>query len=525
MIRTLRVALALTSPVMTSPAAAQGTAWTHVTYISGASIYVEVGHKDGLREGSHLDVVRAGTVIADLVVAYVSSSRASCTIASSTADPVVGDSVRYVPVAATPAAVAPGDNHKAAAGRSWSSALRGRIGMRYLVVDPGAGGAGTFTQPALDVRLDGAQLGGTPFGLAVDVRSQRSVVSASSATAAAPAAPPVNVTRTYQAAVLYNASGSPLYVSAGRQFAGALSTVGLFDGVAVDLVHSRVSFGALAGYQPDFATLNFSTLVTQYGAYVQLHNRPALSPLWSLTLGGVGAYQGGQIDREFAYLRATFNTRRFSLYAAQEVDVNRGWKAAAEGTSATPTSTFAMAQVSVTDALNVYGGVDNRRNVRLYRDYRNPESAFDDAFRQGFWAGSSLSALGHLRLSADVRESSGGSSGSTQSLTGTASLWRFTPLQLGVHARSTHFTGTLNSGALQSIAVEATPWNALRVQLTAGSRSSTTPIDASTPSRTSWTGLDADLGIGRSVYLWLSASRESGAQRYAQTYAALSYRF
>ena len=496
--------------------------WARITYVSGASIYVEVGSKDGLREGSHLDVVRAGAVVADLVVAYISSSRASCTVARSTAEPVVGDSVRFIPVAA-PVAVVAGAGASSASGSRRSSPIRGRVGVRYLVSDPGSGAGGTLTQPAFDLRLDGAQVGGSPFGLAVDVRSQRSLISAAPG-AAAPA--PTNVTRTYQAALLFNPLASPLHISAGRQFAGAISTIGLFDGLTVDMVHSHVSYGVLGGYQPDFATFDFSSLTKEYGAYVQFHNIPAQSPIWTLTAGGVGAYQGSQIDREFGYLRATFNNRWLSIYATQELDVNRGWKATAEGSSTTPTATFAMAQVMLTDALSIHGGIDNRRNVRLYRDYLNPESTFDDAFREGMWAGSSLSAWGHLRLSGDVRESSGGTSGKSQSYTGTASLWRLTPLQLAVHARTTRYTGDLNSGDLQSLALEANPWSTVRVQFTSGVRSSRLASDTTAGSRTTWTGIDADVGIGRSVYLWVSTSRESGALFHpAQTYAALSYRF
>ena len=517
-------AAAPTAPAATARDTTPPPVWTRVTYISGASVYVEVGSKDGLREGSHLEIVRGGAVTANLVVAYISSSRASCSIANSTAEPVVGDSVRFTPIATVATSVAGAGGAAAAAqGRARPSALRGRIGLRYLVVDPGTGAGGTLTQPAFDLRLDGAQLGGTPFGLAVDVRSQLSMISTAPGLAGTP---PQSVTRTYQAALLFNAGGSPLHVAVGRQFAGALSTVGLFDGVAIDLVQPHVSYGVLGGYQPDITNLGFSTLTTQYGAYVQLHNKPAQSPLWSVTLGGVGAYDGGQIDREFAYLRATFNSRWLSIYATQEVDVNRGWKAASEGSSVTPTSTFAMAQVMVTDALSVYAGIDNRRNVRLYRDYINPESTFDDAFREGIWAGSSLSALGHVRISADVRESSGGASGQTESVTASASLWRFTSYQLGLHARATRYTGDLNSGDLQSLSLEASPWSALRVQVTSGVRSSAVVLDPNGATRTTWTGIDADLGIGRSVYLWFSLSRESGPTgQYGQSYSALSYRF
>ena len=80
-----------------APLVAQA-AWTTVTYLSGTSVYVDAGTKNGLKEGSRLQVIRGGEPIADLVVAFISSTRASCTVERSSAAPAVGDSVRYTAI-------------------------------------------------------------------------------------------------------------------------------------------------------------------------------------------------------------------------------------------------------------------------------------------------------------------------------------------------------------------------------------------------------------------------------------------
>ena len=499
--------------------------WTRITYLSGPSVYLEVGSKDGVREGSRLQVVRAGDVVAELVAVYLSSNRTACTVSRSSATIVVGDSVRFAPVRvsgqASDESVA---SNTAGHGRLPTSPIRGRFGIRYLLLDSGEGTGNTLTQPAFDLRLDGQRVGGTPFGLAVDVRAQRSMYSA--ALEGRRSTAPASLTRVYQAAVQWSPPGSPTRLSVGRQFATALTAIGIFDGVALDVDHARVGYGALAGFEPDLATFGFSSATREYGAWVQLHNQPSVSQLWSLTLGGVGSYADGQIDREFLYLRAAYTTPRVSIYAAQELDVNRGWRGTQEGAATTPTSTFAMAQLSVTSALSVYAGVDNRRNVRLYRDYRTPELAFDDAFRQGLWGGTSVSFLGRIRLAADVRSSTGGAAGEAKSYTGSASVWRITPLQLGVHARATRFAGLVSEGQLQSASIEINPMSRFRIEYTVGARNSTNPRDNLGSSRLTWTGLDADIGIGRSVYLLISTSRESGTLNHSiQSYASLSYRF
>jgi hypothetical protein len=529
-----RIALAMILVACLGGAAEAQPVWTRVTYISGPNVYIEAGTTLGVREGTHLDVVRDDVVVAELVAQYVSSSRASCTIARAERDPVVGDSVRFSPPSGGATVVAPDsvaavDSAAAAspvrARRAAFSAgrIRGRIGVRYLTLDQGAGAPGTFAQPGLDLRLDGDQIGGGPLGIAVDVRTQRSLFAGM--TGDSTPRPMITLSRVYQAVLKWNAPGSRTHVSLGRQFPAALSTIGIFDGLAIDVDRDRWSVGALGGTDPDPLSMGLSQTTRRYGAYAQLHNTPAHVPLWTLTLGGVGAYDRGQIDREFAYLRATFTSPRFSLFAAQELDVNRGWKATLERASTTPTSTFAIAQVTIADWLTLNGGADNRRNVRLYRDYQNPESVFDDTFRQGVWGGASLSLFRHLRLSSDVRRSSGGTAGDGQSVTSAASLVRVSPLLFALHARHTAYTGTGNKGTLQSASVEVNPFGIVRLEWTMGRRESMLTGDVA-PSRLVWTGLDADVSIGRALYVMLSASRETGAgERTLQTFATLSYRF
>ena len=499
--------------------------WAHVSYISGPSVYIDAGASDGLRPGSRLDVVRDTVVIAVLAVEYISSASAACTIVGSSGPPIaVGDSARFTPV---PAAAAPASTGAIAPARSWTAAnaLRGRIGVRYLVVDAGTGPAGMMTQPAFDVRLDGMHLSGSSLGLAVDVRAQRSILPPPDSTHPAPTYP-LNVTHVYKAALIWNPAGSPATATVGRQFSPTSSSVGLFDGAGLDYSRRHWSAGAFGGFQPSVATFGFSDSTREYGAYVQWHNASLALPVWSLTLGGVGAYTMGQIDREFSYLSAMYVGPRLTLYATQELDINRGWRAVQEHSTTTPTATFATAQYAVTDAVSVYGGVDNRRNVRLYTDYLNPEAAFDASFRQGVWAGASLNMRGRFRVSADERTSSGGPAGTAQSYTGAASVMRLTPLQLGVHLRATRYMGQMSSGTLQSASAEANPFDLVHLELTGGVRTSVTPIMGPGASRVNWGSFDADWGIGQSIYLLFSLYRESGPGLHdGQSYLSISYRF
>ena len=523
----LVLALALGAVASTRQAAAQvasvdstRVSWTTVTYLTGASVYLEAGTRAGLAAGSRVDVIRAGSTIAELVVEFVSSTRSSCRIVRSTAMPVIGDSARFVAAVARPAVVAgTAPNVSSRPGARSGGSLQGRIGARYFSTRFVSGLSTSVTQPALDARIDGQRLGGTPLGLTLDVRANRTRrANSSGATQGAD-------TRVYQAAVHLDGTIGPGRITLGRQFATALSAVGLFDGVAADYSWRRTGAGLFAGSQPDAATSGYSSAIREYGAWFGLHNAAGESGIWSLTTGAIGSYARNEVNREFLYVQGLFVNRALSIYASQEIDYNRGWKAEAESTTTTPTATFATARVSLGPALSLHAGYDNRRSVRLYRDFLSPELEFDDSFRQGTWGGAQLS-LGHLLAGFDTRASTGGSSGSSDSWTASAGLTRLTPLGLGARVRATRYSGTLVEGELQSASLEIQPGGRFRLDVNGGMRKDVRPLAGTTPTTLRWSGADFDIGIGRQLYLTLSTYREHGLDgSMVQYFGSLSYRF
>ncbi len=503
--------------VAVAPPASRAT----ITYISGATVYLEIGAKQGVIEGTTFTVSRNGLVVAELAATYVSSTRTACSITRGTVPLVVGDSVQYVAAPPPQEAISEATTRGVtpAANRGRRAPLRGRVGVRYLVVSQEGGS--TLRQPSLDLRLDGTQINGTSLGVAVDVRMQRNIVSGAAANSTPQAA-----TRVYQAAVMRQRGSSGTRWALGRQFATALSPIGIFDGLALDLNGTHVSGGALAGTQPDAATFAPSGARTEAGLWLQGHNAPGNPTPWSATVGAIGSYDRGRIDREFLYLRGTISSRAFSLYAAEEVDANRGWKRDVEGSFATLTSTVLTAQINMSDAIALSGGIDSRRSVRLYRDFINPEIAFDDALRQGQWGELSLRPSRHLRLSSDIRHSGGGQEGGSQAVTAALSATQLTSLGLGLRARSTRYTGALSEGRLTSVAVEASPHQAWRLSLNGGVRTSSVPGSGTPATRLTWAGGDLDVAVGRSLYLMLSTYRESSvASTSGQTYLAVTWRF
>jgi hypothetical protein len=177
-------------------------------------------------------------------------------------------------------------------------------------------------------------------------------------------------------------------------------------------------------------------------------------------------------------------------------------------------------------AVTLNAGFDNRRSVRLYRDRLTPEIEFDDSFRRGVWGGASLTLGSHLHASADARRSGGGSGDATESVTGIIGLSRVTALQFGFHARTTSYTGALAQGRLMAGSVDISPFSLFHLEAGGGARRDRRGFVADDGSAVTWWEVNADVGVGRSVYLLTSLYRERGADaRSSQMYVALSYRF
>ena len=504
-----------------------------VTYISGQSVYVGAGRTDGVREGSTLEVLRGGALIATVRAAFLSSHSSSGEIVSSTAAPVVGDTVRYRPVleeqslADTNATV---ELQSRAPTLPRRMPIRGHVGLRLLSTSqPGAANGGAYTQPSADVHVEGTNLGPTSVGFVIDGRSRQTI-----GPSAAQASAFDQRTLVYEASVSATHQSSGARVSVGRQYSTALSSVSLFDGVTAEVNRPRWGIGLFGGMQPDVSTMNFSTDIRETGGYVQLHNVPESDLPWSITTGAVDSRDLGQLNREFGFVQASLNSRRVSLFASQEVDVNRGWKRAAGEPAVNPTSTFGMLSIRPVDELTFQAGIDNRRNVRLYRDYISPETEFDDAFRQGVWGGATVTLRQRIRIGGDARVSQGGPAGSASYYTGSFGIGPVSQLGIDARVRSTSFRTDRANGWLHAWSASVEPAGLVRLEINGGMRTESAAGFTSADSLSSaatlpndrWIGGSVDLNLGRSWYALISATRDaSGADLTNQFYVGLVLRF
>ena len=498
-----------------------------VSYLSGGSIYVDAGAREGLKAGDTLSVLRAGREIARVRVTFASSHRAACDTLWTGAPVAIGDLVRYVAV--VPPATTVADTSRGAAPADAPSAdmpapkpsagrarLRGRVGAGWLSVNTSDGGS--FRQPSLALRFDGTGLNGGRSDIAFDMRSRRTTRNFSGAGATVE-----NTGRVYRAALTMRATDPGRRLVLGRQSSTALTSVNLFDGALLELGDATHTFGLFAGTQPEAQRYRFSSDIVQGGAFFEFHQPPLSVERWSVAVGGVTSLDHGHPNRDFAFAQGWWSSKAFTASLAQELDLNRSWKRVNGEPMLTATSTFATASAPVTNWFSLNGGYDNRRNVRLYRDRLTPETEFDDAFRQGAWVGGQFAFLSHLRLGGDTRVNEG--AGRAESWSVHAEAWRLTRLNASVRGRWSRYTDESQDSRLQSFGLGFEPLRVARVDVSGGVRS-TKNARFGVDEHEHWVSVDTDVTIGRSWYMgagWESDRGDDGNTRQLQ--ASLNRRF
>jgi hypothetical protein len=498
---------------------------TTVTAVTLGTIYLGAGRNDGLREGSMVWIPRLGEQ-ARYRVLYLSSKSAAARGDSLAAPPPplpsVGDSVVFQPVAevATGESKAAGRAERRA--RSGTSSLRGRIGVRYLGSwDRSSDFA--LRQPGLDLLLDGPVAPGSAVGVNLEVRSRRT-----SRYRPGIATTTSGVMGVYQAALRVQRPGGSFRAVVGRQYAPTLAGLGLFDGVLLNLEKPRWGAGIMAGLAPELGSLAVSSEIRQVGGFVQHRSRAAAPLRWSLSLGGIGSYEAGEVNREFGFIQATMGSRAFYGVVLQEVDINRGWKLEAGEPRFSLTSTFVSIHLTPAAGFSVNGGLDSRRNVRLYRDLATPEELFDDRFRRGYWGGVQLTIAKKLHLGGDVRTNTVESADSlrTTAWSGTMSVDQLTPLGVGLRVRGTRYeTPGHGPGLLVTGGVRFSPVTIGSLEFNGGTRRETANPDQDRY----WAGFDIQLYLHRSWFALATFTREWGRAGLTPTtdllYGGLSYRF
>jgi hypothetical protein len=493
-----------------------------VTYLTSSSVYVSAGEREGVVPGARMRVVTAtsaspGDEAVLLEVVETSPHRSVCRVLAGPRKSVgVGADVEYEPVRLAPAQAAVSPREPVLA----RSGIHGRVGVRYLATRDGINENAEFRQPAVDLRLDGPALFGSPWAFHADVRARRTTRTVAGEDV------DDDRSRVYRLAVGYDPAGPGWRFGVGRQVVPTLANIGFLDGVSVAYDRARWSAGAFAGSEPDPGNFGFSSDVRDYVGWWDYHSAPGAQRRWGLTAGLVGSYQESEVNRQYLFLHGRYSGSRLFARLTQEVDFNPGWKNDLGDSSVEQTSTFVSLRFEASRAIAVLAGYDNRRRVRLFRDRETPVTEFDDQFRRGAWLGARLRAGEHLRFDLQGRTHRGGEAGTADSYTGSVALVRMTRADLAVRLRATRYENDRLEGSLYSAEVRTNLGARLRLGLLAGVRDDGSLLNAALDDSVTWYGADLDIDLTRRLWASVSAERAEGDfEDVTQLYVSLAYRF
>ncbi len=394
------------------------TAVARVKYISPEAIYINAGRAEGVRSGDTLSVSRDGRRIAVLVVAHLATHSAACRVVKASRPPQVGDRVTFRPAtAAAPAATAgaasqqPPQTARNSRKAPVSSQTKRRSSRRHYrknrvhgnVAVGGywsqdlSGGNRSFWQASVSGKLTVENVAGSGLDFRYHQRSRRYT-----RTRAASSSLPTSewAHRIYEFALVKEDEAHGRSYGFGRVVVPSIRGIGYLDGAHFSTrLSPLVSVGLVAGLEPILDSPRLQSNWPKYGVFVELHHLPENGDQWRSTLAFSGSMRKGLVDREFVYMQnQIWLGSRFSLFQSVEMDVNRGWRQAAEGQRFRFSNVFLNVNYRPWSAVSLYFSYDARRQVHSYLTHDLPDSLFDATTRQGVNGGISFYLPRHVYL-------------------------------------------------------------------------------------------------------------------------------
>lgn len=198
---------------------------------------------------------------------------------------------------------------------------------------------------------------------------------------------PFKALKIYSLAYRYDINKTT-HISAGRRINEKISNIGAMDGIQFEKSISKFSFGALAGFRPDFENYGFNSKLLQYGAYVAAGNVTA-DKYNESSLAFMQQMNNGKTDRRFAYFQHSNSlVKNLFFMGTFEVDLYKLVIDSLTGEHPTntfnPTSLYLSLRYRLASNLTISGSYDARKNVMYYETYKSYiDRILEDEIRQG----------------------------------------------------------------------------------------------------------------------------------------------
>lgn len=485
-----------------------------VQYLSNSSVYLDGGRAAGLVEGTVVRVERQGRVIAELIVEFVATNSASCTIRSSTEPLQAGDMCVFTAVAPSPATAAPAASAPAPAAAAqprgpslWAhlGTVRGSISTGYT---ESSDNQGRYSNPAF--RADLRWRGEEREELSVRGRADRPVLSENATDAFSTTRP--REVRVYEAMVRYRTAREALEVDAGRHYPSQLETMGPVDGAGVRWrPAAALRVGAAAGRYAALQTAGLTSQDKRAGVFVELLDpRSRTMPRWRTVVAALRLDDTDVTRRQFVQWRTDGALGpHVRVFENLEVDVNPGWKQARGEPRLEAARASLTAQADVHPRLGLTAGYDFNRDPLLPEQRLLNTTWPRETHRVAHGAARiKVAKQVSLRLGTMVRLPAG-EEGTLYNWDGSVIASNLGKTHVTLVAHGTLYDTRYGTGSIADGSLSWQVRRSVRLELGGGSAASEALTLVGTPAQTinfSWLRTGVDLQAGRGV--WIAAAGE-----------------
>ncbi len=385
-----------------------------VKYESSEHIYIDGGSGEGVAIGDTLEVIKADSVVAEVVVEFVSEHSSSCKIISGLESGLRGLGARQKHVKPLIAEI-PGEEQEVLQQEpemktdlqtekkppEKSSFIKGRAAVQLYTFNDRGPADLDIVQPTLRLDLEVQNLGNENLSLKIRTRtrytdrtrSYNSKVSDSEWR-----------NRIYETSLNYDNLGRGIGFRLGRIIAGSFSGVGYIDGLmAFNRFSETLEAGIFTGTQPQWQYAKFQTSIQKYGAYINFNKGRRRGIHYESTVALAAEYHSSTVSREFVHLRNRISQNgKWNIYQSLDLDINRDWRKERTGKSVMVSNLLISGSVNPYSWLRASVSYDNRKRYWTYEIQSLDESLFDDRYRRGLRTGLTFSLPHNYMISANL---------------------------------------------------------------------------------------------------------------------------
>lgn len=177
-----------------------------------------------------------------------------------------------------------------------------------------------------------------------------------------------NALKIYTLDVMYDMNKTT-QISLGRKINQKISSMGAMDGLQAEKTINNFSFGALAGFRPDFTDYGFNSKLFQYGGYVA-YNTNSTNNFSESSLAFLQQMNNSKTDRRFlAFQHSNTFLKNLFFFSIIEIDLY-GLKDSLPKSTFNLTSFYLSLRYRMTKNLTVTGSYDARKNIIFYETYK-----------------------------------------------------------------------------------------------------------------------------------------------------------